>query len=68
MSEDISLVFFCPTFSLRSVQSGLCVGAEFADDQRLVKGDVPHSGIGVLGPLFIPSDVLVGADHIESIA
>ena len=68
MTKNIRLVFLCPTYSLRTVQAGLCVCAKFADDEWLVKGDVPHSGIGILGPLFIPSDVLVGANHIESIA
>ena len=68
MAKDIRLVFFSPAFGLRTVQSRFCVGAEFTDDQRLVIGDVPDGSICILGPLFIPSDVLVGADHIESVS
>ena len=67
MPEDAGLVFLGPTLRRGTVQAGLCVAAKFADDERLLVCNVPHSRIRVLRQLLVPADVFVHADHVEGL-
>ena len=50
------------------MEAGLGVAAELAHNQRFVISDLPGGDGGVGGGLFVPADVLVGADDVEGIA
>ncbi len=67
MPIDVRLVLLSPSFILSAVQTGLCARAEFADDERLLIGDLPLGFIGAVRMAFVPSDVFVDADDVEGL-
>ena len=66
MAKDAGLILLCPSLSCCAMQARLGVAAELADDERLLISNMPVGQVSILGRLFVPANVFVHPDHIES--
>src|ERR1019366_2454197 len=65
---DIGLILLREAFQIVAVAAGLRIGAEFANDERLLIGSLPGDGIDLLGEPIVPADVFIAGDHVEELA
>src|SRR5207302_1713613 len=67
MLVDVDLLLFCPAFFLATVYALLCLRAKLGDEDRLLR-QLPLNIVGLFRTQFVPANVFVLANYIESIS
>src|ERR1017187_3467047 len=62
---DVGLILLREAFQIVAVAAGLRIGAEFANDERLLIGSLPGDGVDLFGKPIVPADVFIAGDHVE---
>src|ERR1700730_17679177 len=68
MLIQILLVLFGPSHARITVIAEKRVTTKFADDERLVLGDLPGQAVGLLRQSIVPADIFVAPEHVEVFA